>query len=811
MKKLTMFLIVVLLSFVAFTTETKAVSDYYSDIGNPVPSLGSLSNPIPGSPINVKYGDEVTKNFRGIKLGKNTGQVGGAGANVFAAKAGTVVSVGYKEPELIGHRIRDGVTSPWYDGYEASGRGNYVIINHGSYDEGWVVTTGYYHLWDVFVSEGQSVSSSTLIGTVGSTGDTVENYLYFELMSGGNKVNPELFINFGDPVNTPIVPYNDEEVDRFVGRDSWRQEKETISLATDAINKTLEVSLNDGSDFYRPSRIEKRIEYNNKVREDNNSAPQISLYDRFGGNLQFIPYYGEKKFNLSIIDTLYEKMKYNDGIPSFSLGDFFTKRTGMLENEVYTNRPEIISEEERSAGGKDPRVEQYSALNTTGGSASLGNMYLGFGNFITKTILWLSGNGIFLILSEAWDTVVTSGAWSIFADQIIKFMPLISIFFIVYLLKQIYKHTLKNISTKEVLINIANYVLSLTIIFYIVLSPDAFTNINTYFISVIDSVFSSALNASGDEVSQSSDLELVTEAAIWKQAVLDPWCKGMFDGREYSELYTQYEENSDLSKLPQSSDDIFSDWATEEHRYNSKYHTGDIKIPIGNGKYVRNWAALAWSVQSDYHINAVEDTTSDINIGVWPYAEVTPRNQSLYVDNFRWVDAKLNISPEYTSPISWNNDYNDARAYSENFVLRGMESTMLSLLLLPLLFPIIKRLISLVQIVVIVARWMIRSIRSIVSIGDNTYSPLKNIKAIFKPLYHYFWWSMIVFVIMSIYLVMTDTFLGGVVYLLLSIVIISIAKPVDDYRVIRDAGRKIKEGYRNSKKYISNKVKNFKD
>lgn len=815
MKKLVFSLLVITI-ILSTNFKVYATYDYYSPEGNPIPSFGSVLNPVPGSSLNAKYEEEKIDRCKGIRLGVDSENIGGPGKKVVSVKEGTVVFVGYKEPELVGYRIKNGVSSPWYDGYEASGRGNYVIINHGVYERkldengeiiepGWEVTTGYYHLWDVNVSIGDFVSSGTVIGTVGSTGDSVENGLCFEIMAGGRKVNPELFISYGSVVQNSKDPYLDEDINKFAGKDIWEDGEDTTSILGDFLNKTFDISLNDGSDIYRPNQKNKRIDYNNEIRIDNSSAPQVSLYDRFGGSIQFIPYYGEKKISLSLVDTIYEKIKYMDDLPHFEIGDIFNKRVGILNNEVYTGRPEVISEDDRKAGARDPRVEHYSGLSITGGNAAVGNMYLSAGNFITRTILWFSGNGIFNLLGDIWDTAVTSGVWTAFADQIIRFIPIILIFFVVYMLKVISKFIKNDVSIKSIIINVGNYIITITILFYLIFNPDSFTNITKSFVSVIDTMFATALNATGDEVSQSSDLDLVTEASIWKQAVLDPWCKGMFDGKEYSELYTQFETNPDLVKLDQSNDDIFTNWDTGEYRYNSKHHTGDIKIPIGNGKYVRNWAALAWSTQSNYHINAV-DESSEISVGVWPYAETTPKNQSIYIDNFRWIDAKLNISPQYTSPESWNTDYADSKSYQESFSLRGFESLCLGLLLIPLMWPISKRIISIIQVVILSGHWLVRSIRSMISPDDNSYSILNNLKKIFKPLYHYFWWSLIMFVIMSLYLTMTDTFIGSVIYLIFSIVIIKIAKPVDSYRQLRAIRRTIHRKYNESKRYISNKI-----
>ena len=58
--------------------------------------------------------------------------------------------------------------------------GNYIIISHGL-----GITTRYYHLDSINVTEGQRVDPSTLIGTVGNTGLSTGSHLHFEIRVAG--------------------------------------------------------------------------------------------------------------------------------------------------------------------------------------------------------------------------------------------------------------------------------------------------------------------------------------------------------------------------------------------------------------------------------------------------------------------------------------------------------------------------------------------------------------------------------------------------------------------------------------------------
>jgi murein DD-endopeptidase MepM/ murein hydrolase activator NlpD len=72
-----------------------------------------------------------------------------------------------------------------YAGWNDWGYGNVVVINHGN---GW--QTLYAHLSAYNVGCGQGVFQGTVIGAMGSTGNSTGSHLHFEMMYNGAKVNP---------------------------------------------------------------------------------------------------------------------------------------------------------------------------------------------------------------------------------------------------------------------------------------------------------------------------------------------------------------------------------------------------------------------------------------------------------------------------------------------------------------------------------------------------------------------------------------------------------------------------------------------
>jgi murein DD-endopeptidase MepM/ murein hydrolase activator NlpD len=111
--------------------------------------------------ITSRYGMRTHPVTGAYKLHSGTDYSYGDG-NAYAAAAGTVTSVAY-----------DGAY------------GNIVTISHGG------VETRYAHLSGARVSSGQQVSAGQVVGKIGSTGYATGPHLHFEVLIGGDFVNPE--------------------------------------------------------------------------------------------------------------------------------------------------------------------------------------------------------------------------------------------------------------------------------------------------------------------------------------------------------------------------------------------------------------------------------------------------------------------------------------------------------------------------------------------------------------------------------------------------------------------------------------------
>lgn len=137
-------------------------------------------------PVDSKY-NLITTRFgydawrKGNHYGIDIGNSGIGGANIYAAKSGTVIKAFTNDVK----------------GYSY---GKYVVIDHGG-----GVATLYAHCSTLFVVEGQKVNQGDVIALVGSTGWSTGNHLHFEIRVNGTATNP-LSSNY-EYINKPALRY----------------------------------------------------------------------------------------------------------------------------------------------------------------------------------------------------------------------------------------------------------------------------------------------------------------------------------------------------------------------------------------------------------------------------------------------------------------------------------------------------------------------------------------------------------------------------------------------------------------------------
>ena len=126
------------------------------------------SGAINGMSLVAPVGGMISSRFGGRGRGVHTGLdiATSMGTGVVAASSGTVVFASY-----------------------SGGYGNIIKIDHGN-----GVQTWYAHLSAIYVAPGQAVGQGTLIGAVGSTGNSTGPHLHLEIRINGEPVNPQSYL-----------------------------------------------------------------------------------------------------------------------------------------------------------------------------------------------------------------------------------------------------------------------------------------------------------------------------------------------------------------------------------------------------------------------------------------------------------------------------------------------------------------------------------------------------------------------------------------------------------------------------------------
>lgn len=600
----------------------------------------------------------------------------------------------------------------------------------------------------------------------------------------------------------------------------YADDSTTRSIVGDYFNKVFEVELNEGKGL---TEIQTDAEERKKINDsiyDGTIDKNYSLYDRFGGSIKFIPYFGETKISTGLFDRFYSYLIDNNAEMELNQDIILAlfESPAISNNVVYENRPNILSSEDIEAGNMDPRVYTYSGISSVGGDAALGNTMLEISNIITTTIGWSSGSGLYNTINDIWKQACEAGLENILSSMVKFFLPLAVVIFVITLISKVIKVLKGQESGRKILENLLSVGISLGLIFSLMVNPMAFSDVLTKVVTLMDNTLDIAIQIDANEIVKSDNTKNVRLATLWSKSVFDPWCDGMF-GSGYEELYTQYDENPDHKKMEQSHDDVKNEWNDGSVKYDSKSLTGDAKIQVGKDKWIRNWAALAWSTQSIYHIDAVEgkdkqendiieNSKDEENLNAWPKATTTPMNDQIFIDNFRWLDAKLNISPEYRAPDKIIMNYSNSNNYSQNFVSSGMNSIYMSLLLIPIGILSFRKIKNALKIVSSGFRLVYQSTVNLVM--PEKYNIVSNLQNLIKPVYDFFWWSMMIFLAITTYSKLTgSTVVGDFVWVIVGIYLCKF-KPIRTPRQLRsvmdNAKRKISYTSRNLVSGLERKI-----
>lgn len=197
-----------------------------------------LQYPVDGV-VTAGYGDG--RGHKGIDFAAE------AGTEVYAAADGTVSETG----------------SYWNGGY-----GNSVTIDHRIDME-----TVYAHLQDVTVKEGDKVKKGDLIGHAGSTGDTTQNGIHFEVKINGVWKDPADYIAQSESNSEKAVL-------------AWYLGTDTITGITLYNDGTFLVE-NYASSFWLPERPEKSYKFENGILSLEYTNGSVQCLEAVGNDLVY--------------------------------------------------------------------------------------------------------------------------------------------------------------------------------------------------------------------------------------------------------------------------------------------------------------------------------------------------------------------------------------------------------------------------------------------------------------------------------------------------------------------------------------------
>lgn len=135
-----------------------------SDSGSASAPVGTISRSASAQGFIWPVSGTLTSNYgwRWGRMHQGIDVAAGTGTPIAAASSGTVIVAG------------------WNGGY-----GQLVVVDHGG-----GVSTAYAHMSAMSVSVGQSVGQGTILGAVGSTGNSTGPHLHFEVRINGSATDP---------------------------------------------------------------------------------------------------------------------------------------------------------------------------------------------------------------------------------------------------------------------------------------------------------------------------------------------------------------------------------------------------------------------------------------------------------------------------------------------------------------------------------------------------------------------------------------------------------------------------------------------
>lgn len=575
---------------------------------------------------------------------------------------------------------------------------------------------------------------------------------------------------------------------------------EIRSIKGDWNNAVLGVTLSDGKSLMdTDNSVNERRERNQEILFGK-AEKKYSLFDLYGGNINFVPYYGEVNIKTNLADKIYTAYVGKNGDFKLTAEDIVNlfKKNLISNNIAYKDRPPILETQEVADRSKtDPRVSQgLTNPASLGGVTNIANTNLSISKIYVSIINWLTESGLYNSVNSIWEKIVNSGLKDYIKGLLKFFLPLFMITFVYRILKMaigMYKGSV-GYTAKSLLTNLIGFVIASGTLYVFSANPLIMSGSISKAVNLIDNQFDTILNMTTDSPVVKSDITTnVREAAIWEKAIFNPWSYGTF-GVPWDQTYTISDSDESHVKMDQTKDDLSGEW--EGSRYNSYDVTngGKIYVKLSNDDVLYNYAAYAMSLQSKFHISYsgtkaegyVDGTKEQNKIAKegesfvepsWPVALTTPKNDQIYLDYFRLIDSQLDISPEFKSDKKKAlNNYTKSKEWKQDFYAQSVLSLIYSAMLTPLGLLGIRKIKYSILLISGGARIIWKSLMWFFKPEDNQI--IDNYKGLISPILDYLWNSFIIYINLTLYLALVDKgLIANVFIILFGIYVLSFNRP----------------------------------
>lgn len=412
------------------------------------------------------------------------------------------------------------------------------------------------------------------------------------------------------------------------------------------------------ADFFNKTMTKGKLKYRSLLYDDAldkealaSSGGNASLYDRFGDDIEIVGYLGEQKFQVGLADKIYSltaissKKSMLEKIED-ALSILFDNKDIGINNVVYPHRVDIINDD------SDPRYAAYRMQIFTAYRSGFYNGHWTVVKVINSIMRYVIAGSLEEAFLDTYKNIFSGSTFDALKHIFHSLISGLLIAFVIRIFVMFWKY-FKDANYKPFIRVIGEALFCIVVIEAFVYSPDALTA----FDEKARDKFQTLVNESFDSIALSnavvSGSRDPVDANLWYITMFDPWCKAMFDGRKFEEC--------EIGTYPLSHEG--KNGTLENPTADAEYTIGKVQVNSASGE-VNNIAALAYSCQSAYHI----DTENGVMDTSWPNATMCVHSDRIYVDDLKWVDAKMNMSALYvegedTGAIPTDGDH-AVRSYS---------------------------------------------------------------------------------------------------------------------------------------------------